>query len=54
MDEIQDLKYNIEFVIQEMLDIAEQQLEKLKVYNEYLGLTLEDVLFDLKRTMFLN
>ena len=54
IDELQELKYNIEFVIQEMVDAAEQQIEKLKEYNDYLGISLEDILFDLKRTIFLN
>ena len=48
------MKYNIEFVIQEMVDVAEQQIEKLKEYNDYLGISLDDILFDLKRTIFLN
>ena len=26
----------------------------MKAYNNYLGLTLDDILFDLKRTIYLN
>ena len=37
-----------------MVDVAETQIEKLKEYNDYLGMTLDGILFDLKRTIFLN
>ena len=54
IDEIQEVKNDIEFVIQEITDITEQQIEKLKVYNNYLGLTLNDILFDLRKTIFID
>ena len=54
IDELQEIKNNIEFVIQEVTDIAEQQIEKLKVYNTFLGLSLDDILFDLKKAIFLD
>ena len=48
------LRENIEFVIAEMQDIAEKQITILKTYTEYLGLTFDDILFDLKRFIYLN
>ena len=54
VDEIQEVKNNIEFVIQEMTDIAELQIDNLKAFNQYLGLTLDDILFDLKRSIYLT
>ena len=48
------MKNNIEFVIQEMTDFAEMQIDKLKAYNSYLGLTLDDILFDLKRSIYMT
>ena len=37
-----------------MTEIAEKQVEELKAYTQYLGVTFEDILFDLKRHIYLN
>ena len=37
-----------------MTDIAELQIDNLKAFNQYLGLTLDDILFDLKRSIYLT
>ena len=54
LDEIQEIRNNIEFIIQEITCLAETQLDKLKPYTHYLALTFKDLLFDLKREIYVN
>ena len=54
VDEIQEIKNDIQFIITDITCMAEKQLEELQPYTFYLGITFEDLLFDLKRLIFIN
>ena len=51
-DEILKLREAIEFVITDHLELVEAQVVTLKNYIVYCGLTFEDMIFELKRSIF--
>lgn len=41
-------------MVQDMINMVEEQVIKLKYFIRYCGLTFEDIIFELKRQIFEN
>ena len=53
-DAIFQVRDRVEFVVKDHLEMAEEQVIKLKHYIRYCGLTFEEILFELRRQIFEN